>query len=499
MAAPRFILSDPKAKKKTTIYFVYRMGSKDRIKYHTGEKIHPDHWDFDLQRPDLSIEDRTLKPELQSIHAQLERYKDLITDIQYEWKKKKAEKSLDHLRNELEKEFKRKPQIREPMEFFKWIDHFIEKPRLTMTKKSKRPISKLTITKEITTRNFLKKFADEERKGKLKFSDIDLEFYSDFVLWLQTKHNMGENTIGKYIKTLKTFLAAAKLDKTIKIKLSEDVINNLLPTPSDDSHHIFLDESELQKLYQIDLSSKKMKRLDKVRDIFLIACYTALRYSDFGSLIPENFIETRTILKVKTHKTGKDVFIPAHPIVVDIMEKWEWNLPRPMTNQVMNRYIKELCALAGINSKITFTRIKGGKEERLTKKKWEMISTHTARRTAATNWYLADMKTIDIMKITGHKSEVVFLNYIKLTDQQHAQKMLNNPYFQRKPKITLRITRDDDSFVAMGKVGNHTIAAEAETLEKLKTIATKAVNRTFSDRGIVYTTNEITFHDGFTC
>jgi hypothetical protein len=103
------------------------------------------------------------------------------------------------------------------------------------------------------------------------------------------------------------------------------------------------------------------------------------------------------------------------------------------------------------------------------------------------------------MKITGHKSEVVFLNYIKLTDQQHAQKMLNNPYFQRKPKITLRITRDDDSFVAMGKVGNHTIAAEAETLEKLKTIATKAVNRTFSDRGIVYTTNEITFHDGFTC
>lgn len=145
-----------------------------------------------MQRPDLSIEDRILKPELQSIHAQLERYKDLITDIQYEWKKKKAEKSLDHLRNELEKEFKRKPQIREPMEFFKWIDHFIEKPRLTMTKKSKRPISKLTITKEITTRNFLKKFADEERKGKLKFSDIDLEFYSDFVLWLQTKHNMGK-------------------------------------------------------------------------------------------------------------------------------------------------------------------------------------------------------------------------------------------------------------------------------------------------------------------
>ncbi|NCU32316.1 MAG: hypothetical protein EOM23_05155, partial [Candidatus Moranbacteria bacterium] len=346
MAKPRFILSDPKAKKKTTIYFVFRMGSKGRIKYNTGEKINPDHWDFDLQRPDLTIEDRTLKTQLQSINTQLDRYKTLIEDIEYEWRRNKAEKTLDHVRNELEREFKLKPQVREPMEFFKWIDQFIENPRLTMTKKSKRPISKRTIIKEITTRNFLKQFADEERKGKLKFNDIDLKFYSDFVTWLQTKHNMGENTIGKYIKTLKTFMAAAKLDKSVKAKLSDDVINNLLPTPCYDAYHTYLNESELQKLYQIDLSSKNLKRLDKVRDVFLIACYTALRYSDFGSLRAENFIEEKTILKVKPHKTGKDVFIPVHPIVISIMQKWDWRLPRPMTNQVMNRYIKDLCKLA---------------------------------------------------------------------------------------------------------------------------------------------------------
>lgn len=122
-----------------------------------------------------------------------------------------------------------------------------------------------------------------------------------------------------------------------------------------------------------------------------------------------------------------------------------------------------------------------------------MISTHSARRTAATNWYLADMKPIDIMKITGHKSEAVFLSYIRLTDQQHAQKMLLNPYFMETPQISMKVTQDATGWSATAKAGNRIIGARAETFEQLKPLALEIINLTFQDRGIHYTIDEVVF------
>lgn len=61
--------------------------------------------------------------------------------------------------------------------------------------------------------------------------------------------------------------------------------------------------------------------------------------------------------------------------------------------------------------------------------KWELVSSHTARRSAATNMYKAGIPTISIMKITGHKSERVFMDYIKITGEKNAQMLKNNPFF----------------------------------------------------------------------
>ena len=61
--------------------------------------------------------------------------------------------------------------------------------------------------------------------------------------------------------------------------------------------------------------------------------------------------------------------------------------------------------------------------ERNKKKKFEMISSHTARRSFATNLYNDGYPAISIMHITGHKTESSFLKYIKTSPEEHAKKL----------------------------------------------------------------------------
>jgi len=96
----------------------------------------------------------------------------------------------------------------------------------------------------------------------------------------------------------------------------------------------------------------------------------------------------------------------------------------------MNDYLKELGQLAEIEESILITATKGGKRETETFKKWELITTHTARRSFATNAYLQNVPTISIMEITGHKTEKSFLKYIKISQEDNANKLINHPFFR---------------------------------------------------------------------
>ena len=95
----------------------------------------------------------------------------------------------------------------------------------------------------------------------------------------------------------------------------------------------------------------------------------------------------------------------------------------------MNGYLKEVISLAGIKELIETSITKGGKIERTVLPKYKLISTHTARRSFATNLYLAEIPTISIMKITGHQTEQSFLKYIRVTQKENADKLLTHPFF----------------------------------------------------------------------
>ncbi|MFO7852017.1 MAG: hypothetical protein ACQERS_11285 [Bacteroidota bacterium] len=73
--------------------------------------------------------------------------------------------------------------------------------------------------------------------------------------------------------------------------------------------------------------------------------------------------------------------------------------------------------------------LKGGLKITSEVPKCDLIKTHTARRTGCTNMYLAGIKPIDIMKISGHKTEREFLAYIKTGKEETAKKLHSHPYF----------------------------------------------------------------------
>jgi len=170
--------------------------------------------------------------------------------------------------------------------------------------------------------------------------------------------------------------------------------------------------------------------LERVRDIFIIGSETGLRFSDLSKLNKENITPENTI-RIKTEKVGKTIEAPITPKVRQIFEKYNYQLPKIPTNKNFNDYIKMVASRAGINEPVTIERSKGVFVIGQTVEKNELTTSHTARRSFATNAFLAGVPSISIMKITGHKTEASFMKYLKMSAKDNAIKMQSHPFFNK--------------------------------------------------------------------
>lgn len=203
--------------------------------------------------------------------------------------------------------------------------------------------------------------------------------------------------------------------------------NKRFKTVEEPTETIYLTEAEISRLFNLDLFSNS--RLEKVRDLFIIGCYTGLRFSDLVQLRNENISREGNLVRIRTQKTGEVIIVPLKSYVREILKKYNGVPPQVISNQKMNDYLKELGKLAEIDESIIVTSTKGGVRQSETFKKWELITTHTARRSFATNAYLQNVPTISIMKITGHRTEKSFLKYIKISQEDNANKLIHHPFF----------------------------------------------------------------------
>jgi integrase len=266
----------------------------------------------------------------------------------------------------------------------------------------------------------VRKFIAHKGLTDLKFEDINLDFYFDFKDYFLKTEGLSDNYFGVVIKVIKTVMNEAKEEK---LHNSSDYQSKRFVKPAYEIENVYLDEEQLEKLAKKDLSEKP--HLDRARDLFLVGCWTGLRFSDFHNIKPEDI--KKDFIEIKTQKTGKAIVIPIHPALQKIIDKYSGDtpnsLPPPMVIQRLNLYIKDVMKDSEFENKVSLDKYKGGAKVIVTKKLHEWVTTHTARRSFASNMFRMGVPTIIIMAITGHKTEKAFLKYIKLTPREMAEIM----------------------------------------------------------------------------
>ena len=189
---------------------------------------------------------------------------------------------------------------------------------------------------------------------------------------------------------------------------------------------IYLTKEEIKSIEDLDLSGQYLS-LDPVRDVFLFCCFSGLRHSDVFNLrrsdVKEGHIEVTTV------KTADSLSIELNRRTRDILQKYE-KVQFPgdkalpvLTNQAMNRDLKRLCELAGINEEIRKTTYKGNVRKDELHPKWELVGTHTGRRTFIVNALSMGISPMVVMKWTGHSDYKAMKPYIDIVDSVKADAM----------------------------------------------------------------------------
>lgn len=263
--------------------------------------------------------------------------------------------------------------------------------------------------KKYTYNILLEYFGDKQPT----FDDINYAFCEDFIEWMSGK-DLCANTRGSHVKFIK-----AAMNEAYKTRLHNNEDFRTFRKETEQVDAIYLTNEEVTKIAELPLCGSYAL----VRDLFVIGCHTGLRHSDFTRLSMNDISDG--VIHLITQKCKTPVDIPAHPRVLDILNKYGGTLPS-ITPQRFNNYIKVVCKEAGLTDSILVR--KGGQHIRC--EKWELVSSHTARRTGLTNMYKAGIPTYRCMMISGHKTEQVFLTYLRITQEENAEYLKENPFFK---------------------------------------------------------------------
>lgn len=251
------------------------------------------------------------------------------------------------------------------------------------------------------------------------WNEVNLAYYNLLLDRLNEK-GYSKNYIAGIIAHLKTVMSSGF---KLKYHLNTDYL--LFEKTMEVPDTIYLNQHELDLLWNMDLSDNETLR--KTRDLFLIGCYTASRYSDYSLLSTANI--RNGFLTFTQKKTGNSVMIPLSPKVLEILERNGGRAP-VVNHTYFNKMIKEVCKRAGINDPIQITRSEGTKRITETKKKYELVSAHTARRTGATLLSQTGISLKSLMLITGHRSLAAIERYLRLTSEENARALQDNAFFK---------------------------------------------------------------------
>ncbi len=315
-----------------------------------------------------------------------------------------------------------------------FVQNFIEKLPNRIVEKKNKPVSKGTIKAYKTTSNKLRRFeeyrrvVDKEKSLRIKIKEVDDSFFYRFKTFLMDEYKNGINTVRGELKQLKSMLYEAQR-QGLKVDSSFKRVKIIYAK----TNHFSITYEEFNKVYELDVSENV--RLQNVKDIFVIGFFTGLRISDILRL-NTSMITSDNCIRIKPKKTDDVVvLIPISKQVQEILDRRNGAFPRSISDVKFNLYLKELTKLSGLNRLVEVDKafveeaknfegkvVKIRKSIRGEYPIHEVISSHVMRRSFCSYFY-GKLDTLTIMRISGHSTEKQFLDYVRITPEEHANKM----------------------------------------------------------------------------
>ena len=396
-------------KNPAAIYVRLRDGRDLDIKAKTSHFIDPVNWDPKEQRP----------------------LKKLLKDIYYA----NLDTELSELKNEVLKNYNNSKGVTIDIQ---WLKSVIDPTEVTedapeklidylvkYTEFKKRDVKPSTLKKCNVIKELLLRY-EKDRKYIIYINDVNLQFKQDFEEYCLAQ-DYAQNTIARALRFIKTICNYAKANG-VETHYQLDSIK----TKYQKVEKIYLNLKEIKKIEELE-ADKLPKYLDNARDWLLISCYCGQRVSDFmrfeKSMIryeKNKKGDLKPLIEFTQVKTGKLMTVPLHGKIIEILEKYEGDFPKKISDQKYNDYIKKICKLAKIENPVRGTKFDHETKKKVKKNypKWELVSSHIGRRSFATNNY-GQIPTSFLMYMTGHSTEQMFLTYIGKSNKDIAMELTN--------------------------------------------------------------------------
>ena len=251
--------------------------------------------------------------------------------------------------------------------FYGLFDKFMEKQ---MEKKEVGLITQAIYVKYRCTIRYCKEAMQTDKM----LSDLTTSDMEDIYKYMLRK--MSNNSAICYMRKLKTILIYAIREgyistNPITFKFHKDKV---------EKDPLTLDE--VRRIRTVKLGSK---RIENIRDLFILQCYTGLAFKDMSCFSEKDIKIDKDgkewIVKERI-KTGITALIPILPVVKEILVKYNYRLPT-LTNQKYNSYLKEIQDVCGIT---------------------KTLHSHLARHTCGTLLLNAGVDMLTVSKVLGHSS-----------------------------------------------------------------------------------------------
>ncbi|MBC8085072.1 MAG: tyrosine-type recombinase/integrase [Hymenobacter sp.] len=407
MATVSFHLKEPKADKPTAIFMWFNpQNGQPRVRLYTGDKIHPDQWaGGDVQRAITKGRaiDQDLKRTNEALNANHERMSRRLLAYWGECRALGKLPTAKELRAAIEPEAAPEPTMAAPRPL---PDLLAYQERHARTRRPN------TVKALGTLYNHLHRFQTASGQP-LEYAGFTLQFWHDFAAYLLDEVRLVDNSIAKHLAHFKHFLGDAH-------ELGRNPLQDYKRWrwTRRDPEVLALTRAELRALETVNVSMRPdAARLENARVLFLISCYTGLRFSDVAALKPEH--QKGEWLQLTAQKTSEKLMVPlrGNQAVPLLAKLWAGEV-RAISNQKLNQYIKDVARLAQLDAPTEQVEYRGSQRTSITLPKHELISSHTGRRTFVTLSLEGGLSWETIMKATGHKDFKSFRRYIQVTPER---------------------------------------------------------------------------------